>query len=113
GPASAPRLAEEFRHDVLVTPGLAAAGGELPPSSSGLEVSGPGVVVSAIRSRGDETELRLVAMSAAPTTATVAGAFATAWRTDLLGRALEPLPVDGYRVDVELGPWEIATIRLS
>ncbi|SDT34755.1 glycosyl hydrolase-related protein [Jiangella sp. DSM 45060] len=113
GPASAPRLAEEFRHDAQVVPGLAAAGGELPPPSSGLGVSGPGVVASSIRSRGDETELRLVAMSAAPTTATVTGAFVTAWRTDLLGRALEPLPVDGDRVDVELGPWEIATIRVS
>lgn len=113
GAAAAPRLAEEFRHDALVTPGLAPAGGELPPSSSGLGVSGPGVVASAIRTRGDETEVRLVAMSAAPTTATVTGAFVTCWRTDLLGRALEPLPVDGDRVDVELGPWEIATIRVS
>ncbi|WP_116950198.1 glycoside hydrolase family 38 N-terminal domain-containing protein [Jiangella endophytica] len=113
GPASAPRLAEEFRHDALVTQGLAAAGGDLPSPSSGLGVSGPGVVASSIRARGDETEVRLVAMSAAPTTATVTGAFVTAWRTDLLGRALEPLPVDGDRVDVELGPWEIATIRVS
>ncbi|RIQ11453.1 glycoside hydrolase family 38 N-terminal domain-containing protein [Jiangella rhizosphaerae] len=113
GAASAPRRAEEFRHDALVTPGLAPAGGELPPPSSGLGVSGPGVVASSIRARGDEVEVRLVAMSAAPTTATVTGAFVTAWRTDLLGRALEPLPVEGDRVDVELGPWEIATIRVS
>ncbi|MBB5791730.1 glycosyl hydrolase-related protein [Jiangella mangrovi] len=113
GAAAAPRLAEEFRHDALVAPGSAPAGAELPPSSSGLGVSGPGVVASAIRTRGDETEVRLVAMSAAPTTATVTGAYVTCWRTDLLGLALEPLPVDGDSVDVELGPWEIATIRLS
>lgn len=113
GAAAAPRLAEEYRHDALVTPGSATAGGELPPSSSGLGVSGPSVVASAIRARGDEIEVRLVAMSAAPTTATVTGAFVTAWRTDLLGRAIEPLDVDGDRVDVDLGPWEIATVRVS
>lgn len=113
GAAAAPRLAEEFRHDALVVAGSAPAGGELPPSSSGLAVSGQGVVASAIRARGDEIEVRLVGMSAAPTTATLTGAFVTAWRTDLLGRALEPLAVDGDRLEVGLGPWEIATIRVS
>ncbi|TDE10638.1 glycosyl hydrolase-related protein [Jiangella asiatica] len=113
GPSRAPRLAEEFRHEPLTAPGSATAGGALPPSSAGISVGGPGVVTSSIRSLDGEIEVRLVAMSAAPTTAMVAGSFTTATRTDLLGRPLEPLTVTGGRADVELGPWEIATVRLS
>jgi alpha-mannosidase len=111
--ADVPRRAEEFRNDPLTQPGAADPGAAVPEAAAGIEVGGAGVVASAIRSRDDGTEIRLVAMSATPTTATVVGAYENAQRTDLLGRPLGPVDVAGGRVELDLGPWEIATLRLS
>ena len=110
--AEAPRLAEEFGNDALVRPGTGPAGAPLPDPAAGVAVSGPGVTVSSVRASEQGTEMRLVAMSDQPTTATVRGPFATARRTDLLGRPLEELPVVAGQLALDLTPWEIATLRL-
>ena len=112
--ADAPRWAEHVRNDALVARGT--AGDTAMDSSAGTEgiaVDGPGVVTSALRPRNDGVELRVVALSAEPTTATVTGPFTSARRTDLLGRDLEPEAVTDGRLTLDLGPWEIATVRLS
>jgi alpha-mannosidase len=111
---AAPRHGAEFRHGALVRRGIApAAGGPLPAPASGIAVSGEGVMVSSLRPVGEQVELRLVAMSGAPTTAEVAGPIAAAQRTDLLGRPGAELPVRAGRLAVPLAAWEIATLRLS
>jgi mannosylglycerate hydrolase len=81
---------------------------------SGLTIDGNGVVLSALRRRGDELELRLVATTAAPTLATISGlAIAAARDVDLLGRAGLDRPVDpDGSLRLPLGAWEIRTIRL-
>ena len=57
-------------------------------------------------------ELRVVAMSDAPTSARIA-AVSTARRADLLGSPGEELSVvDGW-VRLPMRPWEIATIQLT
>ncbi|MGH8825776.1 MAG: alpha-mannosidase [Jiangellaceae bacterium] len=111
--ADAVRLAEEFRHDALTAPGSAPPDVPLPAAVAGIAVSGTGVAVSALRARDGGTEVRLVAMSHEPTAAVITGRFGSAARTDLLGRALEAVPVEGGRLTVDLGPWEIATIRID
>ncbi|HET8681078.1 MAG TPA: glycoside hydrolase family 38 C-terminal domain-containing protein [Micromonosporaceae bacterium] len=99
----------------------------------GLAVSGDGVVLTSLRRRDrDWWELRLVAMTDAPTTATVAGpavvhgvepavggpAEATgpliaARRADLLGVPGVALPVERGAVRLALRPWEIATLQVQ
>lgn len=111
--ADAVRWSEEFRHDPLVVPGAGERGGPVPAPEAGLAVDGSGVVTSSVRPRDTGVEVRLVAMTDEPTTATVTGSFGSAVRTDLLGRALESLDAEDGRFDVELGAWEIATIRLT
>ncbi|MGH9252692.1 MAG: glycosyl hydrolase-related protein, partial [Acidimicrobiales bacterium] len=111
--ADAVRHAEEFRHEALTAPGSAPVDAALPTPAAGIAVSGTGVAVSAVRAREGGTEVRLVAMTDEPTTATVAGPFSAARQTDLLGRPLEALPVEAGRLTVDLGPWEIATLRLD
>jgi alpha-mannosidase len=111
--ADAVRHAEAFRHEALAAPGTAPRDVPLPTAVEGIAVSGTGVAVSAVRARENGTEVRLVAMTDQSTTATVTGPIASARRTDLLGRSLEEVPVKGGRVTVDLGPWEIATLRLD
>jgi alpha-mannosidase len=111
--ADAVRHAEAFRHEALAAPGTAPRDAPLPTAVEGIAVSGAGVTVSAVRARENGTEVRLVAMTDQSTTATVTGPIASARRTDLLGRSLEEVPVKGGRVTVDLGPWEIATLRLD
>ena len=110
--ADAVRHAEEFRHEALTAPGSAPVEAVLPAPAVGIAVSGTGVAVSAVRALEGDTEVRLVAMTDEPTTATVAGPFTAARQTDLLGRPLEALPVEAGRLTVDLDPWEIATLLL-
>ena len=98
--ADAIRLAEEFRHDGLTAPGAAPPDTPLAAAAEGIAISGAGVAVSVVRAREDGTQVRLVAMSQQPTTAVVTGPFGSAVRTDLLGRPLEDLSVDGADVSV-------------
>lgn len=115
--AGALAAAETFRHDAVARAGTGARGRDSQrscPGRAGMEVGGEGVVLSSLRRRGGGLEVRVVAMTDAPTAARLAGSFSTATRLDLLGRELEPL---GHNlpgvVEVPLQPWEIATLRLT
>ncbi|HEY0500524.1 MAG TPA: hypothetical protein VGD48_32585 [Kutzneria sp.] len=109
--AEAVAHAEAFRNDVLVTRGSAAAGGSLPEDATGVRVDGADIFVSSIRRVPDGTEVRLVAMTDAGSTARVTGSFTEATTVDLLGRPLATTPTaDG--LDLALGPWEIRTVVL-
>ncbi|MFZ4894856.1 hypothetical protein ACL9RL_10430 [Plantibacter sp. Mn2098] len=110
-PAGAVALAEEFRADGLVVRGTQRSGGTVPAPEAGLRVDGADVQVTTIRRVGDATEVRLVALSASPVTATVSGAFASVDTVDLLGRQLSSEDAAGS-VEVALGPWEIRTLHL-
>jgi len=88
-----------------------------PPAArlpAGLRIEGRGVLLSALRRRGEELELRLVAKTSTATTATISGLpIVTARDVDLLGRAgpERPVETDGS-MRLELGAWEIRTIRV-
>ena len=112
--ADAVAHAEAFRNDVLVTRGSAPAGGHLPSDATGVHVEGADIFVSSIRRvPGDVrgTEVRVVAMSDAGSTARVTGSFTEATTVDLLGRPLGTTPA-GDGLDLTLGPWEIRTVVL-
>ncbi|WP_127502034.1 glycoside hydrolase family 38 C-terminal domain-containing protein [Actinoplanes solisilvae] len=107
--ADAVRRSEEFRSPGLWQAGLGPIGGPLPADVCGLAVDGEGVSVTAVRRTDSGVELRLVAMTPAPTTAKITGPYASASEADLLGRTT------GSSVDaahVALGPWEIRTLHL-
>jgi alpha-mannosidase len=81
---------------------------------TGLLIEGRGVVLSALRRRDGELELRLVAKTPTATTATISGPPIVAARdVDLLGRPgpERPVETDGS-LRLELGAWEIRTIRV-
>ncbi len=85
------------------------------PTRVGLRVNGPGVVLSALRRRGDDLEARIVAQTDTATTAVISGrAIHAARDVDLLGRLGAELAVDpDGRLQFALGPWEIRTIRFT
>jgi mannosylglycerate hydrolase len=110
--ANAVAHAEDFRNGVLVTRGRAPAGAPLPVDAAGVRVDGADIFVSSIRRvPGDGTEVRLVAMTDAGSTARVTGSFTEATTVDLLGRPLDTTPA-GDGLDLTLGPWEIRTVVL-
>lgn len=117
--AGLPRLAEEFRHDLLAVPGAGAGRAAQPDRGpdagpdSGLSVSGEGVVMAALRERDGRLEVRLVAEHPMATEAVVRGGFTAAWTADTLGTPVRPLPVRDGCVRLRLRPFEIATIHLS
>jgi alpha-mannosidase len=82
------------------------------PEAAGLAVEGDGVVLSALRRRGDWLELRLACQHPDPVTATVGGGLLAAREADLLGRPGAPLPLDGGALRLELGAWEVRTLLL-
>ncbi|MFD5896515.1 alpha-mannosidase [Streptomyces sp. NPDC060366] len=106
--------AELYRHPLHATPGTGPR--EAPPTSDrGLSVEG--AVMTSLRRRDGDLELRLVAASPEPTTAVVRGPFLGARRVTVLGdddsRQGEPLAVAAGTVRIPLRAWEIATVRLS
>jgi alpha-mannosidase len=109
-------VAEAWHLPFITTAGRAVdnAGATASGITRGLRIDGRGVVLSALRRLGDELELRLVAETTSPTTATISGRAITSARVvDLLGRPgvdLAPAP-DGTLI-VTLEPWEIRTLRL-
>ena len=110
---------EAYHHPFLTARGTARGPGTTTPTAppaGGLQLSGEGVVLSALRRRDDWLEIRVVAEHPAPTTAVLSARapFTAAREVDLLGRAGAALPVqpDGS-ILVELGPWEIRTIQLQ
>ncbi|SFJ38532.1 alpha-mannosidase [Streptosporangium canum] len=121
--AGLPRLAEEYRHALLAVPGSgrapaaspAAGGPGRSPEHAGasLAVEGTGVVLTALRERGDVLEIRVVAEHPSVTEAVVRGPFDAARRADVLGVAGERLEVTGGVVRLPLRPFEIATLHLT
>ncbi|MFF5205523.1 alpha-mannosidase [Streptosporangium sp. NPDC000396] len=135
--AELPRLAEEYRHELLAVPG---AGRVLAGETSGarkgantgaedtraedtatgegsvdpwLAVEGAGVVLTALREREGALEVRLVAEHPSATEAVIRGPFSAARRADLLGAAGERLEVVDGTVRLPLRPFEIATVHLT
>ncbi|WP_433238274.1 alpha-mannosidase [Streptosporangium sp. CA-135522] len=135
--AGLPRLAEEYRHALLAVPGSGRAPAASPgvagtsPESSGappaagdpgasfegfgepIAVDGVGVVLVALRERGEALEMRLVAEHPTATEAVIRGPFGAARRADVLGAAGERLEVTGGVVRLPLRPFEIATVHLT
>ncbi len=119
------RLAEDFVLDPVVRAGSGAAGGALPAARRGLELSGDGVVLSAVVAAPEGAiDVRVAAMTDAPVTATLARPgrpFAAAKPIDLLGREVtgsaecaDATQLDGAgRCSVPLRPWQIRTVRLG
>jgi len=107
--------AEAYHLPFLTTPGRGRADLEA-VVSPGLTVSGPGVVLTALRHQGPDLQIRIVAETADRTEAVIAarGPIAAARDVDLLGREGSAIvtQADGT-VIVPLGPWEIRTIRLA
>jgi len=106
----APRWAEVFRHEGLARRGLGPIGGPLRPAESGPELGGADGLLTSLRPiPGGNVEARVVALSPVPTVVPFDLGDA-AQRTDLRGRPTD----DGVRPGVlELGPWEIGTIRAT
>ncbi len=136
--AGLPRLAEEFRHDLLAVPGTGAKAGDMdgdgPGGGGRVAISGDGVMMAALRERDGRLEVRLVAEHPTATEAVVRGDFTAAWTAGVLGSPLSPLEVsrdvvfpgegaDGQgparspgswrTVRVPLNPFEIATVHLG
>lgn len=114
--ADAPALQDRYQHPFLVTRGTGTGivtpghGGE---PAAGLDISGDGVVLSALRRRADWLETRVVLQGSQPVEAVVRGTFAAARRVDLLGRPGEDLPIEAPGLlRLQLAPWEIATFQL-
>jgi len=86
--------------EVMESPG----GGTRPSSGSALSISG--AEVSAVRREGGMHELRIFNAKPEPTTVTIDGR--AGWLVDLRGHPERP-----FENHCELGPFEIATIRLN
>jgi hypothetical protein len=70
-------------------------------------------VLSAVRRRDRDLDVRLVNQSDSPTTARLHLPLASARVADLLGRPGPTLPSDPDGVSIGLGPWAIRTLRLE
>jgi mannosylglycerate hydrolase len=113
--------AEAYQLPFVTAVGTAAPGdgggppqADIRPAGDGLRIDGDGVVLSALRRRGDDLEVRVVAETPDATTATLSGPRIVAARdVDLLGRPGEerPIEADGS-LRIALGPWEIRTLRI-
>jgi alpha-mannosidase len=111
------RAVEAYQLPFVTAPGRAEAGAEglgvIAPPDAGLRVDGRGVVLSALRRRGDWLEARLVLEGSQAVEAIVRGSFDEARRVDLLGRPGADLPIaEPGLLKLALGPWEIATVQL-
>ena len=102
--------ADHYRHPFTVASGTGEATCDLPP---GLEITGEGVELSALRRRDDWLEVRAVCLQPQPTTATIGPGVTSARAADLLGRPGEALPVSDGRLSLDLSPWEIRTVQLQ
>jgi mannosylglycerate hydrolase len=101
--------AERYQHPFLTERGSGQDGQDL---RGGLELEGPGVVLSALRRRGDWLEARLVCQHPERVTTTLSGEIVEAREADLLGRPGSRLEPDAGALRLELEPWEIRTIQL-
>ncbi|GIF63438.1 alpha-mannosidase [Asanoa ishikariensis] len=110
--AGAVRAAELFRNDASVRRGAATADTPLPPSDSGIRVTGSDIAVSTVRPVAGGTEVRVVAMAPEPVRAALQGPFGAVETTTLLGDPLDRTEAAG-ELTLELAPWEIRTLRLT
>ncbi len=111
--------AERYQHAVLSTRGTrregGGVGGDAGPTvdiANGLAIEGRGVVMTALRRRGEWLELRVVAETAEATEAVIRGPFDSARDADLLGRPAGALATEPGLLRLKLGPWEIRTVQL-
>jgi alpha-mannosidase len=105
--------AERYRHpfEVVRGRGRVDAG---PVDAPGLRVDGEGVVLSAVRRDGDVVEVRVVNETSEPRRARLRmSGTSSASESDLLGRPGATLDLDADGVALDLGPWEIRTVRLD
>jgi alpha-mannosidase len=103
---------ERYQHPLIAVRGVSRDTMTWPDRRTGLSIHGPGVILSALRRRGEWLELRLVAEHGEPTEAVVRGDFREARAVDLLGREGEALPCTDSLLRLPMGAWEIATVRL-
>ncbi len=109
--AGTPVAAERYRHPFLVVRGSGAA--DAPTAAvRGLAIDGEGVVLSAVRRRGDWLEVRVVNQGGSRRRATLRLPADAAREADLLGRPGAPLDVARMAVTLDLDPWEIRTVQL-
>lgn len=92
---------------------------DLPASAAAVRVDGPGVAVTAVKKaeRGDALVVRICEVQGGRQTVLVAPgagvAPTAAHRCDLLERPREALPLRQGGVEVELGPFQLATLRFE
>jgi mannosylglycerate hydrolase len=116
--ASVVAMAERYQHGALVVRGTGPFTDATLPDTTvtgddrGLAIEGDGIVLTALRRRGDWVELRIVAETADATEAVIRGRFDEAREADLLGRPMGGLATEPGVLRVSLGPWEIRTIHL-
>lgn len=103
---------ERYRHPLLAVRGTSRERANEIASAAGLSIEGPGVVLSALRRRGEWIEVRLVAEHPSTTVAVIRGAFREGRAVDLLGREGATIPVSASVLRLPLDPWQIATVRL-
>ena len=103
-------VAERYQHAALVVRGTGPGGDataddtEGPAAEAGLTIEGDGVVLSALRRRGDWLELRVVAETPTATATVIRGSFDEAREADLLGRPMGALASEPGRSACRLGP---------
>jgi alpha-mannosidase len=101
---------ERYQHPFVTAAGSGSGPVERRP---GLELAGDGVVLTALRRRGDRLELRLACQRPEAAAVRVTGGLTAAREADLLGRPGAELEVRDGGVAVELAPWEIRTLRVE
>jgi alpha-mannosidase len=93
-------------------------GGARPAAGSFVTVDAPHVVVEVVKRADDEPDALVVRLYEAwgrrgRVVVDAGGSVARATSTDLLERDQEDLPVDGSRVRLDVGPFEIVTLKLT
>lgn len=103
---------ERYRHPLIAVRGTRTRPVHGPGRATGLSIEGPGVILSALRRRGEWLEVRLVAEHGEPTEAVIRGNFQEARAVDLLGREGDAIPCTDSLLRLPLRAWQIATVRL-
>ncbi len=106
--------------EALTRPLLGArvdAEGDMPPSGSFMEISPQQVVVSAVKGAEDGAGIVVRVWNATQERVSASLVFwreiREAWETNLLEEPLRPLPADGRKVEFDLRPCEIKTLKIS